>query len=486
VSSVDAVIVGAGPNGLAAAVTLARAGLEVTVLERNSTIGGGARTAELTLPGYHHDHCSAVHPMAFASPFFSRFGLAERIDFVLPEISFAHPLDGGRAGLAYRDLDRTAESLEVDGPMWRRIFGPLISGQSALAEVTGTALLRAVRHPLITAALGVNALEQGSPLWNLRWRGDLGPALLSGAMAHAVQPMPSLGSASAGLALTTHAHAAGWPIPVGGSQSIVDALAADLRAHGGTIETGVDVTDVDELPPARVVLFDTSARAMTQIARRRLPSRYVQRIKRFRFGNAAAKVDFALDGPVPWRNAEITAAGTVHVGGTRREIASGEADVARGRMPTNPYVLASQPTMFDPGRAPAGKHVLWTYTHVPAGSTDDPTETVTRQIERFAPGFRDLILASTSSTAMQLEEYDPNYVGGDIAAGAGSFAQLLARPVLSPTPWRTPGKGIYLASSSASPGPGVHGMAGWHAALTALRDEFGVSESPSLSHEGDR
>jgi phytoene dehydrogenase-like protein len=261
----------------------------------------------------------------------------------------------------------------------------------------------------------------------------------------------------------------------------VDALAADLIAHGGTIETGVEVQSIDELPPARVVLFDTSAQAMTRIARRRLPRKYVDRVRRFRFGNAAAKVDFALSESVPWRVQEIAASGTMHIGGPRRELARGERAVAAGRHPESPYVLASQPTTFDPSRAPEGKHVLWAYTHVPAGSREDPTEAVTRQIERFAPGFRDTILASASSSATELAHYNPNYVGGDIASGAGSFAQLLARPVLSWTPWRTPGRGIYLASSAASPGPGVHGMAGWHAALTALRDEFGIRTAPSLA-----
>ncbi|MFD1715924.1 phytoene desaturase family protein [Amnibacterium flavum] len=483
-STLDAIVVGSGPNGLAAAVTLARAGLSVTVLERAETIGGGARTAELTLPGFRHDICSAVHPMAFASPFFSEFRLRERMEFVTPEISYAHPLDGGRAALAHRDIALTAEGLGRDGRAWQQMFGPLVADGRALAEVTGSALLRAVGHPVATLRLGLRALEQGGPLWNLRWSGDAAPALLSGVMAHAVQPMPTLGSAAAGLALATHAHAAGWPIPIGGSQSIIDTLAADLRAHGGTIETGIDVTDIRALPASRLVLFDTSAAGMARIAGDRLPDAYRARLRRFRFGNAAAKVDFALSAPVPWTNPDLVRSGTLHIGGTRPEVARGERDVATGRIPRSPYVLASQPTTFDPSRAPAGRHVLWTYTHVPAGSTVDPTEAITRQIERFAPGFRDVILASASSSAEGLEVYNPNYVGGDIASGAGSFAQLLARPVLSPTPWRTPAKGVYLASASASPGPGVHGMAGWNAAVTALRDEFGVAAPPSLAPDG--
>ncbi|BDI21953.1 NAD(P)/FAD-dependent oxidoreductase [Herbiconiux sp. L3-i23] len=482
-SGTDAVIVGAGPNGLAAAVTLARAGLGVTVFERGPVIGGGARTAETTLPGFLHDVCSAVHPMAFASPFFQQFGLSERIPFVVPELSYAQPLDGGRAGLAYRDIDATAEALGRDGAAWRSIFAPLVARQQALAEVTGSALVRAVEHPIVTALFGLRALEQGSPAWNLRWREDIAPALLSGVMTHAVQPMPTLGSAATGLALATYAHGEGWPIPIGGSRSIVDALAADLLAHGGRIETSTEVTAIDELPRHRVALFDTSARGMVRIARRRFPTRYADRIRRVRFGNAAAKVDFALSDPVPWRRPELAGAGTFHIGGTRAELARSERDVARGRHPVDPYVLASQPTAFDPTRAPEGRHVLWAYTHVPAGSTADPTEAIIRQVERFAPGFRDTILASTSSSAADIEVYNPNYVDGDIASGAGDFGQLLARPVVSWTPWRTPAKGVYLASASASPGPGVHGMAGWHAALTALRDEFGMTTAPSLAPE---
>lgn len=483
-STVDAIVVGSGPNGLAAAVTLARAGLSVSVIERSATIGGGARTAETTLPGFLHDICSAVHPMAFASPFFRAFGLRDRMDFVLPEISYAHPLDGGRAALAHRDIDRTAAELGPDGPAWKQLFAPLVADSEPLAAVTGSSLLRAVAHPVTTLRLGLRALEQGSPLWNLRWRGDAAPALLSGVMAHAVQPMPTLGSASAALALGTHAHAAGWPIPVGGSQRIIDALADDLIAHGGTIETGVDVDDLRALDSSRIVLFNTSAADMARLAGDRFSDAYLARLRRFRFGNGASKVDFALSAPVPWRNPDLVRAGTLHIGGTRPEVARGERDVARGRMPRSPYVLASQPTTFDPSRAPEGKHVLWTYTHVPAGSTEDPTEAITRQIERFAPGFRDVILASSASPAMALEAYNPNYAGGDIASGAGSFGQLLARPVLSPTPWRTSARGIYLASASASPGPGVHGMAGWNAAITALRDEFGIATPPSLAQDG--
>ena len=469
-TELDAVVVGAGPNGLAAAVTLARAGLTVAVYEKGDTIGGGARTAELTLPGFRHDVCSAVHPMALASEFFQRFGLHDRIELVLPELSYGHPLDNARAGLAWHDLARTAEGLGRDGRAWTRLFEPLVEHADAVGQFTGNTLLRVPRHPITAARFGLRALEQGSPLWNLRFQDDAAPAMLSGVAAHAILPLPSLSTAGVALSLGTYAHARGWPIPVGGSQAIVDAMAADLVAHGGSIHTGVTVASIDELPTHRVALFDTDVRSMKRIAA--LPDGYA---KRFHFGNAASKVDFALSGPVPWANSDLRRAGTLHLGGTRAEIAAGERAVAAGQHPSSPYVLVSQPSTFDDTRAPAGKHVLWAYTHVPAGSTVDATEAITAQIERFAPGFRDLVLASASRTATEMAAYNPNYLGGDIAAGAAGFDQLLARPVLKPDAWRTPKRGVYLASSSASPGPGVHGLVGWHAAASALRHDFALA-----------
>ncbi|TXN31484.1 phytoene desaturase family protein [Lacisediminihabitans profunda] len=482
--AVDAIVVGSGPNGMAAAVTLARAGLTVRVYERAPTIGGGARTSELTLPGFHHDVCSAVHPLALASGFFRRFELRERIGLVVPEISYAHPLADGRAGIAWRDLDRTADGLGRDGAAWRRLFAPLVRRANDVAQFSGSAVLQVPRHPLTVARLGLRVLEQGGRGWNSRFRDDVAPALLTGVFAHAVRPMPSLATAATGLVLGTTAHAQGWPIPIGGSQSIIDAMAADLIAHGGQIVTGTEIAHLGDLPPARVVLFDTSARALARIAGELLPERYRRALGRYRYGNAVAKVDFALSGPVPWRNRDLAAAGTLHLGGSRRDIARSEGEVAAGRHPGNPYVLVSQPTPFDGSRAPAGSHVLWAYTHVPRGSTVDRTEAITAAIESHAPGFRDVVLASASSTAEQVEAYNPNYVGGDIASGDVTVAQLVARPVFSATPWRTPARGIYLCSSSASPGPGVHGLAGYYAALTALRDEFGATSSPPLGRTG--
>lgn len=480
---VDAIVVGSGPNGLAAAVTLARCGLSVHVYEGASTLGGGARTAELTLPGFMHDVCSAVHPLALASGFFRQFRLHERIELAVPELSYGHPLDGGRAGLAWRDLDRTVEGLGRDGTAYRRLMAPLVERADRVAQFTGGSLLQVPRHPATALRFGWKALEQGSIDWNTRFREDEAPAMLSGVGAHAIRRMPSLASAAAALSLGTHAHARGWPIPIGGSQAIVDALADDLRAHGGRIYLDTHVSSLDDVPSARAVLFDVSPRALVSIAGSRLPASYASRLDRFRYGAAVAKVDFALSGPVPWANTDLERAGTVHLGGTRAEIARAEAEVAAGRHSTNPYVLVAQPSVGDASRAPAGKHVLWAYTHVPNGSTLDQADAVTAQIERFAPGFRDLVLATSSRSAADLEAENPNYVGGDIAGGAASFAQLVARPVLSTDPWRTPASGIYLCSASTPPGPGVHGLAGYYAARSALRHEFGITAAPSL-HPG--
>ena len=476
----DAIVVGAGPNGLAAAVVLARAGLSVRVYERENAIGGGARTEELTLPGFLHDLCSAVHPQALSSGFFRAFELEKRVSFIVPEISYAHPLDDGRSGIAWRDLDRTVDGLGVDGAAWKRLLGPLVRHADQVAQFAGSQVLQLPRHPITLARLGVRILEQGSRGWNLRFHDDLAPAMLTGVNVHAIRPVPSLSTAAAGLVLATTGHARGWPIPIGGSRSITDAMADDLLSHGGEIVTGTEITSIAELPPARVILFDVTPRALSRIAGDRLPDRYRRSLDRFRYGNAVAKVDFALSGPVPWTDDRLAAAATLHVGGTRQEMETSEADVAAGRHPQDPYVLVSQPTPFDPSRAPEGKHVLWAYTHVPRGSVEDRTEAITAKIERYAPGFRDTILASVSRSAVDVERYNPNYIGGDIAAGDVTVTQLLARPVLSATPWRTAARGLYLCSSSTPPGPAVHGLAGYYAAMTALRDEFGVTRRPFL------
>jgi phytoene dehydrogenase-like protein len=477
----DAIVVGSGPNGLAAAVTLARAGLSVHVYERNATIGGGIRTEALTLPGFVHDVCSAVHPLAFASGFFRQFELERRVEFVVPTASYGHPLDGGRAAIAYRDLERTVDALGADGPAWRRLLGPLAQHADEVAQFTGSQLLQVPRHPLTAARFGLAMLSQGGPWWDAGFRGEEAGAMLTGVFAHSTLALPSLAGAAAGLTLATYAHARGWPIPVGGSQSIAAAMAADLEAHSGEVITGAEVTSLADLPNSRVVLFDTGAEAAARLGEDRLPPSYLRRIAAFRTGNGVSKVDFALSGPVPWENPELYETPTVHLGGTRAAIAHSEREVAAGRHSDDPYVLVSQPSLFDHTRAPAGRHVLWAYTHVPRGSTIDQKESIIRQIERFAPGFRDLILDSASRTAAQMEHYNPNYVGGDISAGAPTFTQLIARPVVSTEPWRMPGRGLYLASAAAVPGPGVHGLAGYYAARSALQHEFGIHAMPSLA-----
>ncbi|SJM67470.1 NAD(P)/FAD-dependent oxidoreductase [Gulosibacter sp. 10] len=478
-----AVVVGSGPNGLAAAVTLARAGVPVTVLEAHDTIGGGTRTAETAMPGVLHDVCSAIHPMAFASEFFRRFRLAEKVEFAVPEASYGHPLDGAPAAMAYRDLDRTAAELGRDGAAYRRFFRPLLHRlEGVLDFALGGSMLRVPRDPLAAAAMGLRTLEQGSPAWNLRFREEAAPAMISGVAAHSIGAMPALSTGAVGLVLSAAGHAAGWPVPIGGSQRIAQALADDVLAHGGRIETGVRVGDVRELSDFAVKVFDTSARDLARIAAPELPAEYVRRLRRFRPGDAAAKVDLVLDGPIPWADPRLARTPTVHLGGTRAQIAFAENEVRRGRHPDRPYVLLAQPDEFDPTRNPEGLHAVWSYTHVPNGSTLDIRERVIAQIERFAPCVRDRIIAVNVVTASALGQYNPNYLGGDIAAGGVRLSQLLARPTLSHAPWKTPTPGLYLASSSTPPGPGVHGLSGWHAAKLALSEVFGVrAEDVDLS-----
>lgn len=477
----DAVVVGAGPNGLAAAVTLARAGLRVRVFERADQPGGGSATRELTLPGFQHDVCSAVHPMAFESRFFHEFGLRRRVEFITPEISYGHPLDGGRAGIAYRDLARTVERMGPDGTAYRRLMQPLVQRVGGLADFTGSTLLRVPPDPLLAVLFGMRSIEQGSVSWNARFCDDIAPAMLTGVAAHTILRQPSVTAAGAGLLLGAYAHGQGWPIPVGGSQSIINAMVDDLHAHGGDIVTEHEVRSLAELPRSTVTLLDVTPRAFVTLAGSSMPSRYRRALEGFRYGGGVAKIDFALSDPVPWTNAELRRAGTVHVGGTRLEVATAENEVNGGRLPPHPYVLVAQQSLFDRSRAPDGRHTLWAYTHVPAGSTADRQEAVIGQIERFAPGFRDTILATHSRHALDVEHHNPNYIGGDIAAGTPSMLQLVRRPVLSTNPWRTPIPGVYLASASAPPGPGVHGLGGWHAALSALRNDFGTRALPDLS-----
>lgn len=469
-----ATVVGSGPNGLAAAVALARAGMQVQVLEASHTIGGGTRTAELTLPGFRHDIGSAVHPAALSSPFLGAFGIAEKVDWIIPDVSYAHPLDDGRAAVAWRDLDRTVAGLGADGERWRTTLAPLARRLDEVVDFTGSQLMRMPRHPVTVARFGVRTLRFGTRLGASALRTEEAAALLTGVFAHANTPLPSLGAAASGLFLAAHGHTAGgWAYPRGGAQAIADALVADLMAHGGVVETARRVDDLATLDwgdaaAGDLLLLDTAPRLAT--THPATPPAYARAIRRYRYGSAAAKVDFALDAPVPWANPTVALAPTVHVGGTAREIADGENLVARGGVSERPYVLAVQPSALDDSRAPAGRAVLWAYIHVPPNSTLDPTELVTRQVERFAPGFRERILAAHALPAAAREALNPSDIGGDVFGGAFTFGQAFRRPVVSRTPWRTPMPGVYLASAATPPGPGVTGMAGWHAARLALAD----------------
>jgi phytoene dehydrogenase-like protein len=458
---------------------MARAGLSVEVHEAAGTIGGGTRTAELMQPGHVHDICSAVHPMALASPFFRAFELARRIELVVPELSFGSPLDGGRAAFGYHSLDRTVQGLGTDGAAYRRLLGPLVSRIDGVMDLTQHQLIRVPRDPLAAALFGLRTFEQGSFLWNTRFKEALAPALLSGVAAHAVSKLPSLASAGAGLMLTALAHAQGWPVPVGGSASIAAALEADIRAHEGVIRTGSPIESLQQLRGTRAVLLDVAPRGLLNIGGDQLPGKYRRSLESFRYGNGSCKVDFILSGPVPWAARELADAGTVHVGGTRAELARAENEVSAGKHPERPYVLVAQPSRFDAGRAPAGRQILWAYCHVPAGSTRDMGEAVTAQLERFAPGFRDVVVQTHVTTAAELASYNRNYIGGDFSAGIMDMRGLVQRPVLSRVPWRTPVPGVYLCSSSTPPGPGVTGMPGYFAAKHALRDIFGL-EVPAL------
>lgn len=475
----DVVVVGSGPNGLAAAVILARAGLDIEVHEAETTAGGGSRTAELTLPGYRHDVCAGAHPLALASPVFRAFDLAAHgVDLLAPEVSYAHPLDGGRAGLAWRDLDRTVAGLGRDGASWRSLFGPMVRHWQSIVDLSMSDLRRLPRDPLTGLRFGLRVLEQGSPLWNMRFRDEVAPALLTGVATHAITPPRAVPAAGAGLLLGTLAHVGGWVLPRGGSQAIPDALIAELERLGGKVSTGHRVDTLDEFAGARAILLDTAPAELLRMAGDRLPARYARGLRRFRYGGAACKVDFALSGPVPWQAAGCELAGTLHLVGTRAEAMTAEQTVAAGQHADRPYVLAIQPGVVDETRAPAGGHTLYTYAHVPNGSTRDISAAVIAQVERFAPGFRDLILAEHVVTGAEMPAHNANYVGGDISAGAMTLRQFAFRPVPRWNPYATPLPGVYLCSSSTPPGPGVHGMSGLNAARHVLR-QFGIRTDPS-------
>ncbi len=476
----DAVIVGSGPNGLAAAVTLSAAGLKVLVIEGAPAIGGGCRTEELTLPGFRHDVCSAGHPLALVSPFFQRFDLAARgVRFAYPEVEFANPLDGGRAAIVTRSVAETAARLGADRRAYHWLVGPVAVHTDEIIQALLAPLRRPPAHPFVLARYGLRAVVPVSVAVQV-WHTPEARAILAGAAAHAMMPLTSVPTAGIGLMLTGLAHGVGWPVVVGGSARIADTMAESVIAAGGSIETGRWVNSLSELPPSAAVLLDISPRALDRLAGDRLPGRYRAALRRYRYGPGVCKVDFALSGPVPWTNEDCRRAASLHLGGSYEQTAAAEAEVAAGKHPEQPYVLVMQPSIIDPSRAPAGRQALWAYCHVPAGSDVDMTDRIEAQIERFAPGFRDLILARAVRTAAEEEAHNPNYIGGDIAVGVQSLRQTVFRPTVSWNPYRTPVRGVYLCSSATPPIPGVHGRCGELAALSALRDVFGIREIPDI------
>ena len=470
----DAVVVGGGPNGLAAAIELARAGRSVSLYEAAETVGGGTRSAELTLPGFVHDVCAAALPLGIASPFFRSLDLARHgVDWIQPEVPVAHALAPGRTVLLERDLSGHGAllrpALGVDAPAWARLFGPLAGEWERLVPELLRPVVRPPRHPLLMARFGLPALLPATSLARLAFREPAARALFGGIAAHSMLPLGRPVSAAFGLVLGLLAHAVGWPVVRGGTGRLAAALEAEARALGVDVVTGRRVATLADLPPARAIVFDLTPRQVAAIAGDRLPAGFRRRLEGFRHGPGVHKLDWALDGPIPWRDPETLRAGTVHLGGSLREVAAAEDAVHRGRVAERPFVLLVQPTIADPSRAPEGRHVAWAYCHVPSGWPGDATAAIEAQVERFAPGFRDRILARAVHDAGAMETYDANYVGGDINGGVQDVRQLLFRPVVRWNPYTTPDPGLFLCSSSTPPGGGVHGMGGVHAARAALR-----------------
>ena len=471
-SEYDAIVVGSGPNGLGAAIVLARAGRSVLVLEAKETIGGGMRSAELTRPGFVHDVCSAIHPMALGSPFLRELPLAVHgLELIHPPSPLAHPFDDGTAAILERSVEATADGLGADAESYRRLMGPLAGAADAvIGDVFGP--LRAPRHPVATARFGLVGLRSAKGLATRRFETDRARGLFAGIAAHSMLPLTSPITAAAGLVLGLMGHAFGWPLAHGGSQRIADAMGSLLREQGGEIATSRPVSSIAELPPSTAILFDLTPRQVLRIAGDRFPARYRRRLARYRYGPGVCKLDWALDGPIPWRAESCARAATVHLGATLEEIAHSEAEVWHGRHPERPYVLLAQQSPFDPTRAPDGKHTAWAYCHVPSASPQDMSERIEGQVERFAPGFRDLILERSVITATEIEMYNANYVGGDINGGIQDVRQLFTRPAARLVPYATPARGVYICSSSTPPGGGVHGMCGYFAAQAALRREL--------------
>jgi phytoene dehydrogenase-like protein len=468
----DAIVIGSGPNGLAAAITIARAGRSVLVFEAKETIGGGCRSAELTLPGFTHDVCSAIHPLGLASSFFRTLPLEQYgVEWIHPEFPLAHPLDDGTAAILHRSLEVTGESLGEDGAAYKKLMQPLVENwQTIMDAFHGPVRPQAILpHALKLAHFGLLAMRSASGLARSQFKRSAARAIFAGMSGHSMLPLDVAPSAAAGLLLGILAHAVGWPLARGGSQKISDALVAYLRDLRGEIITGVEVKSLDILPPAKVVLCDITPRQLLRVAGNRLSGLYKRQLQYYRYGPGVFKLDIALDGPIPWNAEACRHAGTVHVGGTLSEIARAERVVWRGEHPQYPFVLLAQQSLFDGTRAPARKHAVWAYCHVPNGSNFDMTERIEAQIERFAPGFRARILARHAINTVEIEHYNANYIGGDINGGIQDLAQLFTRPTLSLTPYSTPDKSLYICSSSTPPGGGVHGMCGYFAARAALQ-----------------
>ncbi|KDN55896.1 phytoene desaturase family protein [Flavobacterium seoulense] len=469
----DAIVVGSGPNGLSAAITLQKAGLSVLIVEAKSTIGGGMRTAELTLSGFKHDVCSAIHPMAMGSPFFADLPLQEHgLEFVHAPLAAAHPFDNGNAAILSRSIKETAKSLGKDGKAYLDLIQPLVESWPKIVDDT-LGPLGIPKHPLLLAQFGLKAMQPAS--WIAKnFETEKAKGLWAGMTAHSIQPLTNYSSAAIGMVLSAVGHLYGWPIPKGGSQSIADALASYFISLGGKIETNFLVKSLNQLPSSDTVLFDVTPKQLLQIAGDKFSPLYKWQLERYRYGMGVFKVDWALDGPIPFTAPECNKAATVHLGNTFKEIADGEQLASSGGHPEKPFVLLAQQSLFDATRAPEGKHTAWAYCHVPNGSRVDMTLAIENQVERFAPGFKDQILAKNTMNSSQIEAYNPNYIGGDINGGIIDIGQLFTRPALRLSPYRTSAKGIYICSSSTPPGGGVHGMCGYHAAKTALNDVFKI------------
>jgi len=467
-ATLDAIVIGSGPNGLAAAIVIARTGRKVLVLEAEPRLGGGVRSAELTLPGFVHDICSAIHPFAATSPMFRTIPLgALGVEWIAPSAMLAHPFDDGRAALVHRSVEETAAGFGSDARSYRRLMQPIVDDWPLLeSSVLGP--LRVPQHPFALARFGWLALRSAESVARQTFANEAPRALFGGIAAHSMLPLDRLLTAGVSLVLGAMAHVAGWVLPRGGSQTLTDALAAHLRDLGGEIAAGSPVRSIDDLPPARAVLCDLSPKPLLRIAGHRFPQWYRRKLERYRYGMGVFKVDWALDAPIPWRNPACAEAGTVHLGGTLQEIVRSEQEAWSGRPADDPFVLLSQPTLFDPSRAPAGKHIAWAYCHVPHGSDMDMLPRIERQIERFAPGFRDRVLARSVLRPSDLERHNANLVGGDIAAGVTDIRQFFTRPTRRT--YSTPVRGLYICSASTPPGVGVHGMCGYFAAQRALAE----------------